>query len=138
MQQQINRKTIVIPSSHGRICDVCGRILSELKRNNFSEDEVFGIHLAIEEALINAVKHGNGADEAKQVKIDYCISTDKFEVNIADEGSGFAPEAVPDPRVGENVFKASGRGLLLMKAYMDQVEYVERGTCVHMIKYKKA
>jgi len=133
----MQQKTIVIPSSHSHICGVCNTILTDVKNLNFSDDDIFGIHLAMEEAIINAVKHGNNADESKKVRIEYCITHEKFDIKIVDEGTGFKPREVPDPREGNNVFKASGRGLLLMKTYMDSVEYNAQGNCVHMIKIKK-
>jgi serine/threonine-protein kinase RsbW len=133
----MQQKTIVIPSSHSQICCVCNTILSDVKSRHFSDDDIFGIHLAVEEAIINAVKHGNNGDESKNVRINYFVTDEKFDIEIVDEGVGFTPKDVPDPRQGNNVFKASGRGLLLMKAYMDSVEYNVHGNCVHMVKIKK-
>jgi len=72
----------------------------------------------------------------KSVSVEYLITPDKFDIRICDEGPGFAPEAVPDPRRRENLYKSSGRGLLLMRSYMDVVEHNNPGNCVHMIKYK--
>jgi anti-sigma regulatory factor (Ser/Thr protein kinase) len=57
---------------------------------------------------------------------------------LTDEGEGFDPEAVPDPRNGENLLKTSGRGLLLIRSYMDEVMFNDRGNCVHMVKYNAA
>jgi serine/threonine-protein kinase RsbW len=76
-------------------------------------------------------------DPAKGVKIDYLVAPDKIEVTVTDEGDGFDPEAVPDPRYGENLYKPEGRGLFLMRSYMDAVEFNERGNSVYMVKYKK-
>ena len=87
--------------------------------------------------MINAVKHGNSRTPHKQIRVDYSITDDRFEISITDEGKGFQPEAVPDPRCGENLYKATGRGMLLMRAYMDCVEYNIAGNWVHMIKCKQ-
>src|SRR5687768_9878939 len=69
----------------------------------FTEREVFGIKLAIEEALVNAIKHGNQLDRAKNVHVTYHVRADRFEVQIADEGQGFDPADVPDPTAPENL-----------------------------------
>jgi serine/threonine-protein kinase RsbW len=129
-------KKIEIQSSHNIVHKLCRDIVKEAKHNDFSSDDIFGIHLAIEEAMNNAVKHGNDEDPHKKIKVDYSITAEKFEISITDEGNGFKPETVPDPRCGENLYKATGRGMLLMRAYMDSVEYTGTGNSVHMIKYK--
>jgi serine/threonine-protein kinase RsbW len=112
-------------------------ILPKLKAHNFSENDIFAIHLAIEEAFINAIRHGNKMDPRKEVKIDYFVDDRKVEISMTDEGQGFNPNAVPDPRCGENLYKAGGRGLLLIRSYMDVVEFNDRGNCVLMVRYKE-
>ncbi|HEY5138039.1 MAG TPA: ATP-binding protein [Methylococcales bacterium] len=131
------QRTIVIQSSHDLVHQLCKNILDEVKDSHFSTNDIFGIHLALEEAMMNAVKHGNKQDPLKKIQVEYSITPEKFDISIIDEGGGFAPTEVPDPRCGENLFKATGRGLLLMKAYMDYVEYNESGNRVHMMKYKE-
>lgn len=127
----------VVESTPFAILKVWEWIRSKLKTNNFSQDDIFAVHLALEEAFTNAIKHGNKKDAAKKVKIDYSVSLDKLEVSMMDEGEGFDPKAVPDPRYGENLYKTEGRGLLLMRSYMDVVEFNERGNCVYMVRYKE-
>jgi serine/threonine-protein kinase RsbW len=129
-------KTITIQSSHELVHKLCSDILAHVRHNNFSQEDIFGIHLALEEALINAVKHGNKLDPHKRVSVKYNIIADKFEISITDEGDGFKPEEVPDPRCGQNLYKITGRGLLLMRSYMDSVEYNKIGNCVRMTKYR--
>lgn len=131
----ILEKNLVIESTSEAVSAVCREILAELTNSGFGKDDAFAIHLAAEEALINAIKHGNKGDASKKVKISYKIA-DKFEVFIEDHGNGFAPEEVPDPRCKENLYKPHGRGLLLMKAYMDLVEFNKAGNCLHMVKNK--
>ena len=103
----------------------------------FDEDAVFGIHLALEEAFTNAVKHGNRSNPDKKIDVQLLITPEKLDISITDEGQGFIPDDVPDPRCNGNLYKCSGRGVLLIKAYMDVVEYNERGNCVHMVKYRQ-
>jgi len=127
---------MVVSSDPSRIIGICGGILSKLKANNFSSEDIFAVHLALEEAFVNAVKHGNKMDPGKKVKIDYTITCDKIEISLSDDGDGFNPDSVPDPRKDENLYKTEGRGLFLVRSYMDRVEFNERGNQISMIKYK--
>ena len=129
-------KSIEIKSRSSEMERVCREILAEAVSGSFSEDDVFAIHLALEEAFTNAVKHGNKNDLNKKISIDYSISDDKFEITVSDEGEGFQPDVIPDPRSDENLCKSSGRGLLLIRTYMDKVEYSEKGNAVLMVKNK--
>ncbi len=119
------------------LSEICQKILLEAKSCEFDDDILFGLHLAIEEAFVNAVKHGNHGDETQKVYIEYNVSPEKVEIQISDQGKGFSPEKVPDPRCGDNVYKTGGRGILLMRAYMDHVEYNKTGNSVFMVKYRE-
>lgn len=130
-------RSMVVESRPSAIDGVYRRILTELEANNFGEDDIFAVHLALAEAFVNAVQHGNKMDPDRKVKIEYSVVLDKVEISMTDDGSGFDPDAVPDPRYGENLYKANGRGLLLMRSYMDVVEFNERGNHVHMVRYLK-
>ena len=129
-------RSVVVNSEQSAVNRLCQRLLCEVEDSGFSQDELFGIHLALEEAFINAIKHGNSQNPRKQVTIEYTIMPEKFEISITDEGNGFNPGSVPDPRCDGNLYKNSGRGLLLMRSYMNVVQYNQAGNCVHMIKYK--
>jgi serine/threonine-protein kinase RsbW len=126
-----------VPSRPSAIVEVCKKILSELQAGDFSQEDIFAVHLALEEAFINAIKHGNKMNPDKKVKIDYSVDSDKVEILMTDEGGGFDPNSVPDPRSGENLYKTEGRGLLLINSYMDVVEFNEQGNRVHMVRYKE-
>jgi serine/threonine-protein kinase RsbW len=129
--------SIVVDSKPSAIVEVCQEILSKLEENNFEKDDLFAVHLTLEEAFLNAVKHGNKMDPTKKVKIDYSVSPEKVEITITDEGAGFEPESVEDPRFGKGLYEPGGRGLLLMNSYMDIVKYNEEGNSVHMVRYKE-
>jgi serine/threonine-protein kinase RsbW len=135
-RKTINR-SMAVESTSSAIVGVYKRILSELKANKYKQEDIFAVHLALEEAFINAITHGNKMNSDKEVKIDYSVGLDKFEISMMDEGEGFDPSAVPDPRYGENLYKINGRGLLLMHSYMDVVEFNNRGNSVHMVRYKE-
>jgi serine/threonine-protein kinase RsbW len=128
--------SITVESQPTALIDPCRQVLSAMEEKGFSKDDVFAVHLALEEAFLNAVKHGNKMDPAKTVTIDYTVDAEKAEIRIQDQGEGFNPQSVPDPRVGENLYRPEGRGLLLMTAYMHVFEYNDRGNGVHMIRYK--
>jgi serine/threonine-protein kinase RsbW len=132
-----NTHSIVVESKASAAAGVCRQILSELQQCGYTKEDAFAIHLAMEEAFVNAVKHGNKMDPSKKVVVDYCIDHDKVQICITDEGSGFNPDGVPDPRFGRNLYKPNGRGLLLIRSYMDVVRYSERGNTVCLMRYKE-
>ena len=105
--------------------------------NDFGDDVKFAIDMPVREALVNAVKHGNKFDETKQVKITFENREEGFEITVRDYGEGFAVEEVPDPTNPENLLKTSGRGILFMRSFMDEVEWTNPsggGTKVRMLK----
>ena len=114
------------------------RVLDDVKRAlvccQFSDREMFCITVALEEALVNAIKHGNQMDRAKKVFIRYAVEENRFHIMIRDEGPGFDPEDVPDPTAVENLERPCGRGLMLMRYYMTEVEYSGGGNVVTMSK----
>ena len=130
------RSSISVESKPSGLIEPCRQILSALDEKDFSQDDLFAVHLALEEAFLNAVKHGNKMDAGKKVSIEYLVDKEKIEVRMADEGVGFNPQDIPDPRVGDNLYRPEGRGLLLMHAYMHIVEYNERGNGLRMVRYK--
>jgi serine/threonine-protein kinase RsbW len=100
----------------------------------WTESEQFAIKLAVEEAVVNAVKHGNELDPDKRVRIGYTITGDRFDIRIEDEGPGFNPADVPDPTTDEGRERPCGRGLLLINGFMDEVRYHGRCNVVTMTK----
>ena len=128
---------MVVGSEPSAINKVCKRILAEAEARHFDQEDTFAVHLALQEAFINAIKHGNKMDPKKEVKVDFSIDSHKIEVCLTDEGEGFNPDSIPDPRHGDNIYKTEGRGLLLMHSYMDVVEFNEQGNSVRMIRYKE-
>jgi len=126
----------VIPSDPAEAYRVQEQIERLLVSHHFDEREIFGIKLALEEALINAIKHGNGMDPSKRVHIRYQVDPQRFDIAIADEGRGFEPLNVPDPRADENLERPNGRGLLLMRHYMTEVVYHPPGNRLTMAKVR--
>jgi serine/threonine-protein kinase RsbW len=105
-----------------------------VQKCGYSEEAVFAIKLSLEEALINAIKHGNKLDPTKKVYIEAKVDSRKMQITIEDEGPGFDRSSVPDPTADENLCKCSGRGILLIEAYMDSVKWTNHGRRVTMLK----
>ncbi len=122
------------PHKRRELTDVQAQILDEVYKQKFNSDSVFAIKLALEESLINAVKHGNKNDPNKNVHVEAIISPRQVDLIIEDEGPGFDRTKVPDPTAPENLEKASGRGILLIESYMTSVDYSHNGRRVHMVK----
>jgi prepilin-type N-terminal cleavage/methylation domain-containing protein len=93
-----------------------------------------GVRLALEEAIVNGLRHGNGGDPAKCVRVRYRLSPAAVVAEVEDEGQGFDPDAVPDPTLPENLERAGGRGLLLMRHFMTSVQFGGRGNRVTLCK----
>lgn len=110
------------------------RVLSAAQANGYDEACTFAIRLAIEEGLNNAIKHGNRFIPDKRVEVEFDIDKKRATITITDQGDGFDPSAVPDPTTDENLQKPTGRGIMLMRAYMDKVCYNSRGNQVCMVK----
>ena len=129
---------VTIPSDLAEARRVQTLIEEALQACAYSEHDIFSIKLALEEALVNAIKHGNQMDPDKRVFVTYKITASRFEIRITDEGEGFNPEDVPDPTAIENIERPCGRGLLLMRGFMTEVEYHPPGNSVSMAKVKGA
>lgn len=102
----------------------------------FDEDARGSISMAVREAMINAVMHGNGYSADKHVSLSFDHAGDNLVITIRDEGPGLDPDEIPDPLAPENLMKQSGRGIFLMRAFMDDVKFrkLEPGTEITLIK----
>jgi len=125
---------LVIASDPAEARRIQEQIEQLLQDRQAHDHDIFSIRLALEEALVNAIKHCNQSYPAKKVRISYRLLADRFEVAISDEGTGFNPEDVPDPTAAENLERPCGRGLMLMRHYMSEVRYNDRGNAVTMSK----
>lgn len=107
------------------------------QRAGFGEDDLMKIGMAIREAMVNAVVHGNQYNRTKRVRFSVSITADRFIITIADEGGGFDFSHIPDPLAPENLLRTSGRGIFLMRSFMDAVDlrHLESGgTEVTLVK----
>jgi serine/threonine-protein kinase RsbW len=105
----------------------------------FNEDDASWIELAVHEAVINAITHGNRSAEDKKVDVRFETEQDALVVVVRDYGAGFDPAKLPDPTSADNLLNPSGRGIFYMRTFMDEVDYSahpEGGSVVRMKKYK--
>ena len=108
------------------------------RRAGFDEDTVPQITMAVRESAVNAVIHGNGYDAAKHFSVAFETTSDSLVVRVCDEGSGFDPDSIPDPLAPENILRGSGRGIFLIRAFMDEVHFrkLDPGTELTLIKHR--
>ena len=108
------------------------------ERAGFDEDTVPHIAMAVREAAVNAVLHGNAYDSNKHVKASFETTSDSMIIRIADQGPGLDPDKVPDPLAPENILRGSGRGIFLIRAFMDEVNFrqLHPGTELTLIKHR--
>ena len=125
-----------IPSRTQAAEAVIDALLEQLAVERWNSHEVFGVHLAVEEALVNAIKHGNKEDPAKSVHVRVQTSPAHLRIEIIDEGPGFDPRRVPDPTDPTRLATPHGRGLMLMHSFMTRVEYKGRGNELVMEKVR--
>jgi serine/threonine-protein kinase RsbW len=100
----------------------------------YTDRDIFAVRLTLEEAVSNALRHGNRGDTRKYVQVRYLVTDTEVLLEVEDQGVGFNPEEVPNPLLEEFQFRPSGRGLFLMRAYMDVVSYNTPGNCVTLGK----
>lgn len=123
-----------IPSRIDAGHELIESILDQLSEHDWSGRDFFGVRLALEEGVINAIKHGNQLAADKRVRVAWCVSSERVWIRIQDEGGGFDPGQVPDCTDCEHLDLPSGRGIMLMRSFMTRVEYLERGTVLEMEK----
>ncbi len=129
---------VVIPSNTLAARAIQLRIVDLLESHDYPSHDVMGVRLALEEVLMNAIKHGNKKDPAKTVRIKYEVTLERVCVEVEDQGDGFRPEDVPDPTLPENLERPGGRGVFLIQRFMSSVEYNPRGNQVRVTKLRSA
>jgi serine/threonine-protein kinase RsbW len=113
---------------------VLEEVAATLDGLGYSARDVLGVRLALGEAIVNGLQHGNGGDPLKCVRIRWSVGPDAMLAEVEDEGLGFNPAVVPDPTLPENLHQPGGRGLFLMRHYMTWVRFSGRGNCVTLCK----
>ncbi len=128
------RLVVNLPSERGSNRQVTDQLLEQLGVHGWPPADIFAIHLAAEEAIVNAIVHGNKLNPTKKVHVECEISTAVVRISISDEGAGFDPASVPDCTVDERLEAPGGRGVMLMKSFMTSIEYNATGNAVVLLK----
>jgi serine/threonine-protein kinase RsbW len=113
---------------------VLGPVIDAMVRLGYPGTDVFAVRLAVDEALTNAFKHGHQGDAGRPIRVRFQVTGEQIQVEVADEGPGFDPAGVADPRSAEGLQRTSGRGLYLMRCCMSSVRHNERGNVVTLCK----
>lgn len=137
MTNRIEAKySITIPSKLSELSTVESFTEKISVENGLNENEMDNLAIAVTEAVNNAIIHGNKGDKSKNVQIDFVFAKDEIIVAVKDEGNGFNPKKVKNPLAPENLLKASGRGIFILKQLMDEVgfKFESSGTTTIMKK----
>jgi len=118
-----------------KIIPFATRIAGQVLVLTGSDEEAFNVKLALEEALTNAMRHGNALDAALKVTISIQADEEKIVLDVHDQGKGFDYQCLPDPTAAAHVDKPSGRGIFLMRNLMDKLEFYDGGRGIKMVKY---
>ena len=129
---QLAQFDVWIPNDTAEARDVQERIIGLMEQNAWPMRDCFGVRLSLEEALVNAIKHGNRMDPDKKVYIACELTEDEVIVVIEDQGDGFKIEEVPDPTEDNNLEKPGGRGIMLIRSFMTGVGYNDKGNRLTM------
>ncbi len=132
--QRIKEK-FSIPSDIKHIRKISTRMVNSLLQRNIDKSVIFDVRLSVEEAILNAIEHGNRRDASLAVDVFFEIDDEKIEITIEDKGKGFSHSALPDPTTDENILRAHGRGVYLINKLMDDIRYNEKGNRVKLTKF---
>jgi serine/threonine-protein kinase RsbW len=120
------------------LTDIIDAVVAAMKRAGYSSKDLFAVRLSLEEAGINAIKHGHRDCRGKPIRVSSQVGRDQVIVEVEDQGKGFDPHAVPDPLDEANMERSCGRGLLLMRCYTTWLSYNEYGNRVTFGKRRSA
>lgn len=121
MAKQVIQK--VVPSDPDLMPDIEAFVLESVKHLNLSEDKLNNLTLSVAEASSNSIVHGNKGDLNKKVYITIEIDEELLTIKLKDEGEGFDPKKIPDPTAPENILKDSGRGIHIMKSFLEDLRF---------------
>jgi serine/threonine-protein kinase RsbW len=130
-------RELILPSRIEAVAEAASEAASFINGLGLSDEIAFGVDMAVREAVTNAVLHGNKQDATKMVEVTLLNRASTLEITVRDHGAGFDPTSVPDPTAEQNLLKTSGRGILFMNTFMDEIQWLRHdkgGTVVRMIK----
>lgn len=122
-----------LPNDRSEIDRLEEGLVAAVEREGYPPAAQFALRLALDEAILNAFRHGHRELPHLPIQVSYRVESDRVRITVEDQGPGFSPDEVPDPTLDENIERSSGRGLMLIRAYMSEVEFNDRGNRLSMI-----
>ena len=138
MQPEASVIEVILESNLANVERAEAAARSVAAKMGFDEEREFHVEMAVHEAVINAIHHGNKENASKKVYIRFLVFADRLEIHVRDEGQGFDPATLPDPLASENILSDSGRGIFLVRKFMDEFRVENSpagGTDVIMVKH---
>ena len=135
-EQPRRSATETTPYDPTRLQNLAEELVQAARSAGFPEASSFALRIAFEEAVANAYKHGHSGDASQPLTIEWRVDARRVRLSVEDQGPGFTPDAVPDPREDTRLELPSGRGLLMIRSFMSDVQYNEMGNRVEMV-YEK-
>ena len=136
-EPQKGRLSFKLASTMDSVAEVEAAAERMTQAAGLDEDEGFRVAMAVREAAVNAVLHGNGYDPGKQISASFENNGKSLVITIADEGEGLDPEKIPDPLAAENLLRGTGRGIFLIRSFLDEVHFrqLHPGTELTLVKH---
>jgi len=137
---QVSKITYTLESSLDSVNRVEQTAEEMARKVGLEEEEIYRVAMAVREAAVNAVLHGNAYDPDKSITASFESTTESLVIRIADQGKGLNPETLPDPLAPENLLRGSGRGIFLIRSFMDEVHFrqLQPGTELTLIKHLRS
>jgi serine/threonine-protein kinase RsbW len=132
-QEPWRRTTVQSPDETYLVLD---KLAAEMNLLDYPRRDALAVRLALDEAITNAIKHGHGGDPSKRVRVSYLVTVEHVVAEVEDEGPGFDPQRIPDPRTDEGRERPGGRGVFLMRASMTWVQFSARGNRVVLCRQR--
>jgi len=133
--EDTNSESRTVKGSREAFDEIQDNVLARMIDFQYTETDLFSVRVAIEEALANALLHGHQGDKSLEIEVSWKVDGTSVEISVKDQGRGYDPNMVPDPTADENLTLPSGRGVAMMRSFMDEVLINERGNKVTMVRH---
>jgi serine/threonine-protein kinase RsbW len=133
--EDTNSESRTVKGTREAFDEIQDNVLARMIDFQYTETDLFSVRVAIEEALANALLHGHQGDKGLEIEVSWKVDGTSVEISVKDQGRGYDPNMVPDPTADENLTLPSGRGVAMMRSFMDEVLINERGNKVTMVRH---
>jgi serine/threonine-protein kinase RsbW len=133
--EDTNSESRAVKGTREAFDEIQDNVLTRMIDFQYSETDLFSVRVAIEEALANALLHGHQGDKSIDIDVFWRVDDKSVEISVKDQGRGYDPTKVPDPTADENLTLPSGRGVAMIRSFMDDVIVNDRGNKVTMTRY---